>query len=479
MTRGIILRNLPKCKQAAVILFPYALIGSRIQAAFIAGYLNSMRYLKGKEIHMKYVNPIIKGFHPDPSICCACDDYYLVTSSFEYFPGIPVFHSRDLVNWTQIGNCVKHADKFPLDKVKDSGGIWAPTIRYEKGIFYVTATLEQYGNFIISTGDPSGEWSDPLWVPMGGIDPSIFFEDGKAYYCTNESLHPGKEEITLAEIDIKTGALAGEQKTIWEGTGGGFLEAPHIYHIGDWYYLITAEGGTFFNHMITMARSRSIWGPYESCPRNPVLTNAYDTSKEVQCSGHGDLFQDHYGNWWLVHLGTRLSRRTMTHLGRETFLTPVVWKNGWPTVEDGKAALVCEGPIWARQKTPKEWNADFNRDTWEPEWIFLRNPRESSYKREDGKLKLYPSEVTLREGKSPTFAAIRQRDFETETNTEFIFEPCREGDEAGIAIMLASDYHYTFCKKKTPEGNVLMVEKGQKIFIKSLTAYRLQMEPYA
>jgi len=414
--------------------------------------------------NMKYTNPIIRGFHPDPSICRVGDDYYLVNSSFEYFPGIPVFHSKDLVNWTQIGNCVKRADKFPLDRVKDSGGIWAPTIRHEKGIFYVTATLEKYGNFIITSADPAGEWSDPVWVEMGGIDPSLYFENGKAYYCTNESLHPGKEEISMAEIDASTGTLLSEKRTIWCGVGGGHLEAPHVYHIDGWYYLIAAEGGTFFNHMITMARSRSIWGPYESCPWNPVLTNVHDTSKEVLCTGHGDLFRDHFGNWWIVHLGTRISRRTMTHLGRETFLTPVVWKDGWPVVENRKAVLISEGPLWAGQEKPKKWNADFSRENWEPEWIFLRNPRGLSYKRGDGKLVLYPSTVTLRDGKNPTFAAVRQRDFESETDTEFIFDPCRDGDEAGIAILLSSDFHYTFCKKKTPDGNVLVVEKRAEDF---------------
>ena len=146
---------------------------------------------------MEYHNPVLKGFHPDPSICRSGSDYYLVTSSFEYFPGIPVYHSSDLVNWTQIGNCVQDADAFPMADVKDSGGIWAPTIRCENGMFYVTATLSGYGNFIVSSPDPAGPWSKPVWVPVGGIDPSLYFEDGKAYYCTNASLHPGREEITL------------------------------------------------------------------------------------------------------------------------------------------------------------------------------------------------------------------------------------------------------------------------------------------
>lgn len=414
---------------------------------------------------MMYNNPVIRGFHPDPSICVVGEEYYLVVSSFEYFPGIPIFYSRDLVNWTQISNCVTKAEKFPLDKVGDSGGIWAPTIRYHEGVFYVTATLEKYGNFIISAKDPRGEWSDPVWVDMGGIDPSLLFEGKTVYYCTNESLHKGKEEITLAEIDISTGILKGEVKTIWEGVGGGFLEAPHIYPIGEWYYLIAAEGGTNFNHMITMARSKSIWGPYESCPDNPILTNVHDTSKEVQCAGHGDLFLDHLGNWWMVHLATRLSRRTMSHLGRETFLTPIQWVDGWPVVENNrKATLTCDGPLWEEQKAVKGFIADFTQTKWEPEWIFLRNPVFSSYERGEGKLKIHPSITTLREKKNPSFAAVRQMDFSCEINTRYVFKTCEIGDEAGIGILLSSDFHYTIGKRRRAEGDFIVVEKKAEDF---------------
>jgi len=414
---------------------------------------------------VKYHNPVIKGFHPDPSICRVGEDYYLVTSSFEYFPGIPIFHSRDLVNWTQIGSCVKQSDQFPLEKVQDSGGIWAPAIRYEKGRFYVTATLEYYGNFIISAEHPAGEWSPPVKVPMGGIDPSILFDGGKAYYCTNETLHPGVEEITAAEIDVNTGVLIGEKRSLWRGIGGGFLEAPHLYHIGDWYYLMTAEGGTNFNHMVTIGRSRSVWGPYEGCPFNPILTNVHDTGKEVQCSGHGDLLQDHRGNWWMIHLAIRLARRTMSHLGRETFLTPVTWQDGWPMVAGNhKAVLNGEGPLWEEPKEPKEWKADFTGTDWEPEWIFLRNPLKDSYRRGQGKLRLYPSAVTLRDAGTPTFAAIRQRDFDCELFVEYIFAPVRDGDEAGIAIVLSSEFHYFIGKKRNLGQNTLVIEKRAEDF---------------
>lgn len=428
---------------------------------------------------MRYENPVIGGFHPDPSICRVEENYFLATSSFEYFPGIPIFHSRDLIHWKQIGNCVSHAADLLPDNMSspvslhDSGGIWAPTIRYEKGQFYVTATVDGYGNFITHTSDPSGSWSKPIWVPVGGIDPSLLFEDGTAYYCTNQSIHPGQEEITMCEINPDTGELLSEQRTLWTGVGGGFLEGPHLYHINEYYYLLAAEGGTSFNHMITLARSRSLWGPYESCPWNPVLTNVHDTSKQVQCSGHGDLVKDHLGNFWLVHLATRLSRRTMTHLGRETFLTPVKWVDDWLYVENHKkAALVCEGPLWSDQKQEaaqheknipdnmKIWEAGFHNHEWEPEWIFLRNYNASSYRRGDGILELYPARVSLSDKvKSPTFAAVRQPGFDFEAETAFTFSPSRAGDEAGLALRLSSDFYYCFCKQQTEQGSFLCVKR--------------------
>lgn len=435
---------------------------------------------------MQYHNPIIKGFNPDPSICRVGEDYYLVTSSFEYFPGLPIYHSRDLVNWKQVGNCLQRAEEFPLNHVKDSGGIWAPTIRYHEGVFYVTATLEQYGNFIVKAENPVGEWSAPVWVKVDGIDPSLFFEYGKVYYCTNHREHPEIEEITLEEVDIITGALLTEPKAIWSGIGGGFLEAPHVYHIGDWYYILTAEGGTNFNHMVTIGRSKSIWGPYEACPWNPVLTNVHDTGKDVQCAGHGDLFQDHRGNWWMVHLGTRLCRRTMTNLGRETFLTPVEWEQEWPVVKNNKkAALVCEGSLWEEQKQSSPgWQTNFKNAQWEPEIIFLRSPIMENYERGNGELKIKPSTVTLADCANPSFVARRPFDFDCGMETEFTFVPKQDGDEAGVVVMLSSDFHVELFVRREGDGNYLMMQKKaedmQQLVCKEkiggLTAKKLHMK---
>ncbi|MCM1182129.1 MAG: glycoside hydrolase family 43 protein [Roseburia sp.] len=330
---------------------------------------------------MTYKNPILRGMNPDPSICRVGADYYLVTSTFEYFPAIPVYHSHDLVNWTQIGNAVERPEQLPLEKAKASSGIWAPTIRYHNGKFYITATFDGVGNFIISSDCPEAGWSNPVWVAFDGIDPSMFFEDDRLYYCANDCGRKDAdgEGISLAEINPLTGGLIGVVRRIWEGTGGGFLEAPHLYHIGSFYYLLSAEGGTNENHMITLARSRDIWGPYESCPANPILTNRNDTSKQISCVGHGDLADDTEGNLWLVHLGTR-PIAGLSHLGRETFLMPAALENGWLAVgQDRKSHMEVSTPlIKAAQDFPRR-TYDFSRDVIGCEWLFRRIPSPENY----------------------------------------------------------------------------------------------------
>ena len=423
---------------------------------------------------MKYTNPIIRGFNPDPSVCRVGGDYYLVTSTFEYFPGIPIYHSRDLVNWKLIGHCIDRASQLPMDEAYPSGGIWAPTIRFDNGTFYVTATFSGKGNFIIHTDNPRGEWSDPVWSEIDGIDPSMFFEDGKMYYCANDcgkrQKQYGGEGVSVAQLDAKTGKVIGEVKRIWTGTGGGFLEAPHIYRIGDWYYLITAEGGTGLNHMVTAARSREIMGDYEPCPHNPILTNRNDTSKQIACAGHADLIDDENGNWWFVHLGTRPANNMLSHLGRETFLTPVILENEW-FLADGKMAVInADAPIFTEQKIKSEWTADFSGNEYDQHLIFLKNPAFKNYRQENSSLTLVPTTVKITDKNlSPTFAAVRQADFDCEIDVEFEFNSQSISDEAGIAIYLTPDFMYRICKRREADGDYITVIKTADDFTE--TAY--------
>ena len=223
---------------------------------------------------MRYKNPVLKGFYPDPSVCYANGRYYMVCSSFQYFPGVPLFESSDLVNWNQIGHVLTRKDQVMLDKINSSGGVFAPTIRFDGKRFYMVTTNDTTRqNFYVYTEDIYGEWSDPVFVDQGGIDPSLYFEDGRTYFMSNGTDSLGRNGVIQCEINITDGKKLTESKCIWQGSGGRYLESPHMYKINDYYYLMAAEGGTEYGHMITYARGRSVWGDFENYPHNPVLTN--------------------------------------------------------------------------------------------------------------------------------------------------------------------------------------------------------------
>ncbi len=407
---------------------------------------------------MKYKNPIIKGFHPDPSVCRVGDDYYLATSTFEYFPGIALFHSRDLVNWEPIGHCLTRPEQLDYSCFESSGGIWAPTVRYYGGRFYVTATADGMGNMILHTDDIYGEWSNPVWVDMGGIDPSMLFDGGKCYYCTNARGTDDIEAISVAEVDPDTGRLLTAPAQIWYGIGEGWLEGPHIYHIGDWYYILTSEGGTSYNHMISIGRSKNIFGSYESCPDNPIMTNRNDTSKKVQCSGHGDLVDDADGNLYMVHLATRCMLGTRTPLGRETFLTPVVFENDWIKVPLKKAFLEndCGDTV---QRPAAEFISDFMAHEWEPQWQFIRIPDENAFIRSADGLKIKATPLDFAAPSAPSFVGIAQPDFSFEASAELIFDPKNDGDEAGIMAYLQADAYYRLALIRKSGGLYITVKR--------------------
>ena len=430
---------------------------------------------------MYYHNPVIPGFHPDPSICRVGEDYYLVTSSFEYFPGVPLFHSRDLVHWRQIGHCLTRSSQLPLHQARASGGIYAPTIRYHHGIFYmITTNVTGGGHFYVQTRDPFGAWSEPVWIRGEGIDPSLFFDEDEQVYFT----HTGLTGITQHEIDLATGRV-GEARMIWEGTGGQYPEGPHLYRINGVYYLLISEGGTEYGHMLTVARSASPWGPFESCPANPILSHR-STSNPIQATGHGDFVQDPAGSWWLVFLGIRPNGHwPCHHLGRETFLSPLVWTaEGWPVPgrapqevkgEDGEGetgrrgdktphhrvppspppplppplprqvALEMEGP----DLVPHSWPAraprdDFNAPVFGLFWNFLRNPRpeDASLSERKGWLCLKGSAVSLNEADSPAWVGCRQEHFEVNLTAKMEFAPGADNEEAGLVVWMNERHHY-------------------------------------
>ena len=292
---------------------------------------------------MTYQNPIIPGFHPDPSICRVGEDYYLVTSTFEYFPGVPIFHSRDLINWRQLGYCLTRESQLPLRNAWNSGGIFAPTIRHHDGVFYmITTNVSQGGHFLVTAPAPHGPWSEPVWLEGKGFDPSLLFDDDGTVYFT----HHQSEGITQYVVNPHSGERLSESRVIWGGYNGFGAEGPHLYKLHGYYYLLIAEGGTEYGHMESIARSQSPWGPFEGCPHNPILSHRSQVYSPIQATGHGDMVQDQQGQWWMVFLGVRpVGYPHVYHLGRETFLTLVEWDaGGWPVVNHGKLALICHSP---------------------------------------------------------------------------------------------------------------------------------------
>jgi alpha-N-arabinofuranosidase len=398
---------------------------------------------------MTYKNPVISGYFPDPSICKADGKFYLVCSSFQYFPGVPLFESEDLINWKQIGNVLTRESQLPLHKARSSGGIYAPTIREHNGRFYmVTTNVTDGGNFYVYTDDIYGEWSEPIFVDQSGIDPSLFFEDNKTYFVSNGN-DPDRDYIPgiqLCEIDIKTGKKLTESKYIWHGSGGRYVEAPHIYHIGGHYILMCAEGGTEYGHMVTYATSDDIWGKYKGYEHNPVLTNRNLGGYRLQAVGHGDLIEDFAGNYWMVHLGFRVNEEYQNyhHLGRETFLTPVTFnENGFFTTgENGTATLEVITDRLPDSLIQKPVKADKN-------YIYLRNPHKENYIITDEKITLIGTNVTLDDADSPTFLGLRQLEFDAviTANVKLI-----GNGTAGITLYMDEDHHYDLELEKTGNG---------------------------
>lgn len=399
---------------------------------------------------MRIHNPIMKGFYPDPSVCRVKDKFYLVCSSFQYFPGVPLFESSDLLNWKQIGNCLTRRSQIQLEKINSSGGVFAPTIRYNDGRFYMTTTNDTtHQNFYVWTDDIYGEWSEPIFVDQSGIDPSLYFEDGKTYFMSNGADDEGKGGIVQCEIEVETGRKLSPSRCIWQGTGGRFLESPHLYKINGRYYLMAAEGGTEYGHMVTYARGESPFGPFEAYPHNPVLTNRNLGGYEIQGVGHGDLLQDTRGNWWILHLGFRQIHQWMTfhHLGREVFLTPVTFgEDGWFTAGHNGTTLKCYDTDRFDDTVLREEKKcyTFENTDWKLDWCYLRFPEESNYRFEKDKLLLKGSQLTLDVADSPTFIGLRQRDFEAVITCDVSLT---EG-EAGITLYMDENHHYDLAIRK-------------------------------
>lgn len=315
--------------------------------------------------------PVIPGFFPDPSVCRVGEDYYLVNSSFEYAPGIPIHHSRDLRTWTQLGNVLTRESQFPAGVSPASRGIYAPTIRHRDGTFFVVGTNVERGGeqFVVTATDPAGPWSDPIvFAGLGGIDPDLAWdEDGSCFltYCAlDEALRPESGSLPViaqVRIDLDRGIRLEDPRVIWRGSGLAHPEGPHLYRRGDWWYLLTAEGGTERGHAVCVARSRAIDGPFELAPSTPLFSRR-STGFPVQNTGHADLVERADGSWAMVYLGVRPRGFTPGFhvIGRETFLARVAWVDDWPVVHTDDALP---------DRADTAFTDDFSAAELHPRWV--------------------------------------------------------------------------------------------------------------
>ncbi len=418
----------------------------------------------------EFFNPILPGWYSDPSICRVNNDYYLVTSTFGYFPGVPLFHSTDLINWRQIGNVLDRPSQLAhlQGQSLDRGGIYAPTIRYNahNHTFYMITTDVGKGNFYVTTTNPFGPWSDPVYLPdVDGIDPSFFFDDdGKAYIVHKEDTQ-GKPKwsnyrsIKIIRFDVSSGKTFGRNEFFSEeGVGPeehlGRDEGPHLYKINGKYYLICAEGGTGAFHSEVCYRADSVFGPYTRWSRNPMLTQRLlkeNRSNPVACSGHVDMVQTPEGEWWGVFLATRPVNNGFENLGRETFLMPVKWsKDGFPYMTQEKDTVpmrLCMQNV-VRGATPTfgnfTWTDDFSGPKLKPEWLMLWGDASPFFTLNNG-LRLQCRPNTLAKSITPAYVGRRLQHHNFTVEVDMSFTPT-SNTAAGLMLLKNEDRQYYLCR---------------------------------
>lgn len=431
-------------------------------------------------------NPILAGFHSDPSIVAARGRFYLVTSTFAYFPGIPVFESRDLVHWKQVGNAIHRRDQLDFDGLGISRGVFAPAISYHDGVFYVADTaVDAGGNFIVTATDPAGPWSDPAWLPgIGGIDPSLFFDDdGEAYILNNDepagpSRYDGHRAIWLQRIDIAKKQPFGPRKVLIDGGVKPeetpiWIEGPHLYKVDGWYVLSDAEGGTGPQHSQVVLRSRDVWGPYEPYRRNPILTQRdLDPARAlpVTNAGHADLVQGPDGSWWATFLASRNYGVDHYNTGRETYLLPVTWRDGWPVILPAgrEVPYAPPAPSWMASNADQAplsgnftWRDEFDEPALDPAWMFVRVPKTDWFDlaAQPGRLTIHPLRERLDTLRNPSLLARRQQHLVFEASTALQLPA--PGVAAGLAAFQSGNHWYFLGARRAGGGGAeVFLEQG-------------------
>ncbi|MFT3782822.1 MAG: family 43 glycosylhydrolase [Nibricoccus sp.] len=444
-----------------------------------------------------YRNPILAGYYPDPSICRIGTDYYLVNSSFSHFPGLPIFHSTDLVNWQQLGHVIDRPSQLKYTGLTVNQGLYAPTIRYHQGVYYVICTMiGSGGNFLVTATNPAGPWSDPIWLHFDGIDPSIFFDnDGRAWIVNNgnppddKPLYQGHRAIWIQEFDVAARKLIGPRSIIINGgvdlsKQPVWIEGPHLFKRKDWYYLCCAEGGTSVQHSQVIFRSKSPTGPFVPWEKNPILTQRdLDSSapNAVTCTGHADMEIGPDGNWWAVFLACRPYAGKEWATGRETFLLPVTWTDDdWPVIlpPGERVPYLVKVPATTNAQQPSAvakgstpltgnftWRDEFEGNKLSPLWIMLRAPRDSWWNISHGQLQLTPRPDRLEERSNPSFLSrrVQHAKFDAALSANV---PREAGVTAGLAAFQSEKQYFRL--------GVSREEASMKIFVECMNAGKLQ-----
>ena len=387
-----------------------------------------------------YKNPVITGFFPDPSVVRVGEDYYLVNSTFQYFPAIVIQHSKDLVHWEIIGHGITENEYLDLTDKEDSHGIWAPDISYHNGLYYIFAPLRLNNSkagektplrqmLVMTSGKPEGPYSKPITFNIDAIDPSHFIDDDGTHYMIST---PG---ITITKLNNDCTEIVDPPKTVWPGTGLRAAEGPHIFKKDGYYYAILAEGGTGYGHQISVGRSENLYGPYEASPYNPVMTQK-DPASPIQRAGHGKIVQTQNGDWWMMYLCGRPNGGNFTTVGRETALDPVQWTDdGWFTVNHLQGpSTIQTAPALPTVIYEELYFDDFDDEKLALNWHFVRNPKNELWSLEERKgfLRMYTGDYDLNDLRAYNTLVRREKDHAYTATTKLEFNPSKNGEQAGL-----------------------------------------------
>jgi len=423
-----------------------------------------------------YANPVVRGFNPDPSVIRVGEDYYLANSTFEYFPAIVISHSKDLVNWEVIGHAITKNDYLDISDIRDSHGIWAPDICYYNGTYYIFAPLRLNGEgtkgnnvlrrqLVMKSDKPEGPYSKPICLEVDSIDPSHFIDDDGSHYMI---VAPG---ITIVKLNNDCTEILSEPEQVWKGTGERAAEGPHILKKDGYYYAIIAEGGTGYGHRISVGRSKSLYGPYEASPYNPVMTQT-DPNAKIQRTGHGKLVQTQKGDWWIMYLCGRTNEGRYTTVGRETAMDPVTWTtDGWFTVNEGKGpSTIQEAPNLEEFKFEDRNMDNFNSAKLDLNWQFVRNPDNSAWSLNErkGYLRIWTGNGDLDSFKAKNTLIRREKHHNYTVNVKMEFNPSRDGEQAGITCYYNTKTFIKFCVMHDEGRKIKLIEnRGNKLKIVS------------